>query len=81
MPFNPRAIRGVVVGILAAAGLLGGLLGLGAHVIQWQADPTAWPGLSALLTDTAHQLAWPAFAVLAHTLTAPSLFSSVPDRA
>jgi len=65
MPFNPRTIQRAVVGTLAVAGLLGGLAGLGAHIVQWQADPTAWAGLSALLTETALRLAWPAFAILA----------------
>jgi hypothetical protein len=65
MPFHPRAIQRVAVGILAVAGLLLGLWGLGAQVMQWQADPTAWPDLSALLTDTGRQLAIPAFAFLA----------------
>jgi len=65
MPFNRQAVQRAVVGILAVAGLLGGLVGLGAHFVQWQADPTAWPGLSALLTDTAGHLAPPAFAALA----------------
>jgi len=64
MPMHRRTIQRFAVGILAAAGLGLGLWALGAHYIQWKTDPTAWPNLTALFTDTGRHLAVPAFATL-----------------
>ena len=64
MRFSPHTFQRLAVGILAAAGVLAGLLTSGNLFGQLFTHPEGLPGLWVLLPDLGYHLALPAFAAL-----------------